>query len=112
MDQATSNRLSLTFRTVCDEETAEARGTAKVVAVTRFDGVNAGELTIMLFDSKGSPAGNVSTTDKGIAVLRLPRGQPAYAWTKHIEAKSGSDPVSGKPFDKIAHYASHTMQVC
>ena len=71
----------------------------------------------MPFDDDGSyiinkATGNVTTTDKGIAVLRLPRKQMAYAWTKHIENASGIDPVSGKPFNKIAHYASHTMQVC
>ena len=117
VDGMSTNRLSLTLRPVCDQGAAASQddgdnATAKVVAVTRFDGVNVANHVVNLFDAAGEPAGNATTADKGVVVLRLPRGKPVYAWSKHIEAASGTDPVSGKPYDRVAHYSSTSMQVC
>ena len=108
IDDSTSNRLVVTLRPLARD--TPSNGSTPVVLVVRFDGDNMDNVTVHLFGESGAPAGT-ATTDGGIATVMLPEGQRAFAWTKHVEPKAGVDPVSGKPYTQVAHYATSSILV-
>jgi hypothetical protein len=103
IDKHTANRLSVTLRA---DLPCTAPGSAKVVAVTRLDGQNLGDVEVKLFGASGKPNRSVTTNSHGVATLEAPPGQMVYAMIKHVEHRPGTDPVSGKAYQTIAHFAT------
>ena len=108
IDAHSANRLSVTLR-VEQLECAKGSSTANVVAVTRFDKANVGNIEVKLFDATGAPAGSVNTSMHGIATLKLPVGKAAYAMISHLEHAPGT--YQGHAYTTIAHYATHSVNV-
>lgn len=107
-DALSTNRLSVTLHAAASPA---GHATAKVAVVTKFDGKKLGNVVVELFDETGAARGSVTTSPDGVAMVELPAGRPAFAMTSHREHAPGIDPVSGKPYETILHYATHSMLV-
>ena len=104
IDAESTNRLSVTLRALpC---TAPQTHTT-VVVVARFNGTNLGTVHVKIFDAAGKSLGSVTTSPHGVGTITLQAGHAAYALMNHMEAATGIDPTSGKPYEEIAHYATH-----
>ena len=109
IDGLSANRLGVSLRAAACDPATKAK-TTKVVIVTRFDGKNLGGVNVTLFDASGAKLGEEKTTDAhGVATVELPVGAAAYAMASHVEAARGT--WEGKAYHKIAHYATHSMEV-
>ena len=106
IDAHTANRLSVTLRA---DLPCTAPGLAKVAAVTRLDGQNLGGVEVKLFDASGKSDRSVNSSTHGVATFEAPSGKMMYAMIKYMEHRPGTDPVTGKGYEMIAHFATASL---
>ena len=109
VDGASTNRLSLSLRpAACESQEA---ADVPTVAIARFDGRSLPNANITIIDATGARTSTLTTGKDGTAAVRLPPGAPTFAIVSHVERAIGVDPSSGKPYKRIAHYATHSATV-
>ena len=106
IDAHTANRLSVTLRA---DLPCTVPDIAKVAAVTRLDGQNLGGVEVKLFDASGKSDRSVNSSTHGVATFEAPSGKMLYAMIKHMEHRPGTDPVTGKGYEMIAHFATASL---